>query len=287
MDAAAVAVAVSLDRLLDDNFIIELIGLVMSSFDFTRKLGFSSPMLYEVYHANSRLSAKPGLSSLNVEEMRITARAGFGSKGLPIYKKSTALVETNFDQILDGRRSCREFAGALNSSQMWALIYAACGVTGFLQDDENGITYVLHTSPSSGGLNGLDVYVAVQDVDDINPGVYFFNQIDEALELISADSVEELMKNGFYGQQFSLSSPLAFLLVASFGRTAAKYGERAYRLAFLDAGHMAQNILLKAVDMSLAAVPIAGFYDDALSIHLRIDGRTEAVIHSVFVGRPA
>ena len=53
----------------------------------------------------------------------------------------------------------------------------------------------------------------------------------------------------------------AFLLLAVFGRTRFKYGQRGYRFALLEAGHVAQNVVLAAAALGVAALPLGGYYD--------------------------
>jgi SagB-type dehydrogenase family enzyme len=52
-----------------------------------------------------------------------------------------------------------------------------------------------------------------------------------------------------------------FVLAAVFERTARKYGERAERYVYLEAGHCAQNLLLEVVALDLAAYPVGAFVD--------------------------
>ena len=54
----------------------------------------------------------------------------------------------------------------------------------------------------------------------------------------------------------------------------------------LEAGHVAQNILLQAVTLGLGAVPIGAFDDAALASTLKLP-RGYAPVYLVFVGNPA
>jgi SagB-type dehydrogenase family enzyme len=63
-----------------------------------------------------------------------------------------------------------------------------------------------------------------------------------------------------------------------------KYGERGYRYALLDAGHLAQNILLCCSSLGLAAMPTCAFADDELNELLGLDGCNEAAIYAIALG---
>lgn len=69
-------------------------------------------------------------------------------------------------------------------------------------------------------------------------------------------------------------------------RCLEKYGARGYRLALLEAGHAAQNLLLTAVANGLAGVPWGGFFEDALAELIAADSPHEQVVAAVAIGVP-
>ena len=72
--------------------------------------------------------------------------------------------------------------------------------------------------------------------------------------------------------------------VIIFGRTRFKYGLRGYRFALLEAGHVAQNLLLAATALGLAAVPLGAFFDRRADVFLRLDGVNESTLYTIAVG---
>jgi SagB-type dehydrogenase family enzyme len=54
---------------------------------------------------------------------------------------------------------------------------------------------------------------------------------------------------------------IALILSASMGRTTCKYGNRGYRYALIEAGHMMQNLYLTAAALGLPFAAIGGFCD--------------------------
>ena len=64
-----------------------------------------------------------------------------------------------------------------------------------------------------------------------------------------------------------------------------KYGERGYRFLLLEAGHIAQNLLLAAEADGMGGVAIGGFLDDPLNDLLDLDGVEEAVVYMVLAGQ--
>jgi len=74
---------------------------------------------------------------------------------------------------------------------------------------------------------------------------------------------------------------------AVFERCRWKYGERAYRYVYLDAGHIAQNLALAAVSLGLGSCQIAATFDDEVNELLGVDGEEESVLYMSVIGRPA
>ena len=82
-----------------------------------------------------------------------------------------------------------------------------------------------------------------------------------------------------------LAAAAAVLLVASFERTSWKYGHpTGLRALFLEAGHIAQNLLLAATSHGLAATPTAALSDRAIETLLGLDRVRQGAIHAVVVG---
>jgi SagB-type dehydrogenase family enzyme len=86
--------------------------------------------------------------------------------------------------------------------------------------------------------------------------------------------------------QTAVAAAAAVIVVAAvYRRSAGKYGARAERYAVLEAGHAAQNILLEAVALGLAAVPVGAFDDAAVKRALALPQEHEP-LYLLAVGRP-
>ncbi len=67
-----------------------------------------------------------------------------------------------------------------------------------------------------------------------------------------------------------------FVITAVYARTAKKYGEvRSRRYVDMEIGHAAQNLLLQAVALGLAGVPIGAFHDDRIARALALPEHEE------------
>jgi SagB-type dehydrogenase family enzyme len=164
----------------------------------------------------------------------------------PKYKGTLTLEES-----LAHRRSERSFRDAqLTNEQIAQLLWAAQGIT--------ERTWGFRTAPSSGSTYPLEVYLVKRD------GVYHYLPLTHSLEQIKDIDCRPSLTRASLGQNFIGEAPIVIVIAADFERTEAKYGARAQRYVQMEAGHAAENILLQAVALGLAAVPVGSFWDDVV-----------------------
>ena len=241
----------------------------------------------EAFHEASRFypdvvdtSALGGaLLARNAELQASASRAVRRRTGLPAVPLPVAEPACeSLDALVAARRSTRGYADTpLRLSQLSALLRASYGVTGALGAQP------LRAAPSGGALYPLEVYVAAQRVEALEPALYHFDPLRAALERIRPFGSNELAGLTPYDELLVPSSAVA-MISAVFWRSRFKYGPRAYRFALLEAGHVAQNFLLAATGLGLAACPVGGFYDRRVDAFLGIDGLYEASLYLLPVG---
>ncbi len=189
-------------------------------------------------------------------------------------------------QAIALRRSRRDFGPKpLLAEEVAALLYAGYGVTTTLQAPEGRSSLSLRAVPSGGALYPLEVFAAVLRVEGLEPGLYHFDPLAPALEeLRHGLGGDEVAALSTYPE---IAGRCAVLLViaAIFGRTRFKYGLRGYRFALLEAGHLAQNVVLAATALGLDAVPLGGFYDRQTDELLGLDGVNESALYTIALGR--
>jgi len=156
------------------------------------------------------------------------------------------------EETLVQRRSIRGFQDTyLTEAQIGQLLWAAQGVT-----HPSG----LRTAPSAGALYPLEIYAATQD------GLFHYQPETHSLERVLERDPRPSLYQAALRQNPVLEAPLVILISAVFDRTTQKYGAvRTPQYVYLEAGHVAQNILLQAVALDLGAVPIGAFYEDQVS----------------------
>ncbi len=186
--------------------------------------------------------------------------------------------DVSLSRAFDLRATRREFAAQpLGVAVVATLLDAAYGVRGSAR----------RTVPSGGALYPLEVLIAVRDVDGLPRGVHRYDAALHALEEQTFDDPWAALEAACPFPGLFAGAACAFLLLAVFGRTRFKYGQRGYRFALLEAGHVAQNVVLAAAALDVAALPLGGYYDAQVDAVAGADGVEESVVYVVVLGTAA
>jgi len=181
----------------------------------------------------------------------------------------------SIEECLAARRSVRGFASdTLTTEQIATLLWAAQGIT----DTARGF----RTAPSAGATYPLETYLVTHQ------GIFLYHPAAHKITLIKKGDKRVELTVACLGQVWVGSAPASIVLCAVPERTSRRYGERAMRYIWLEAGHAAQNILLEAVALDLGGVPIGAFSDDAVSKLLDLDKAEDKTIplYVLSVGTP-
>ncbi len=184
--------------------------------------------------------------------------------------------------MLARRRSVREYGPPpLDLEELGGLLWAAAGVTA------RQMGFAFRTAPSAGGLFPIEHYVVANSVTGLEPGVYHYAVLDEALEQLRGGDHRLAVAHAALDQAIAAEADAVFVWTAVLERSRWKYGQRFARYIFLDAGHIAENVALAAVALGLGSCQIAAFFDDEAAALLGVDEDEEPVVYMTTVGRPA
>jgi SagB-type dehydrogenase domain len=176
------------------------------------------------------------------------------------------------DDVLASRRSIRDFSDRrLTSEEVSQLLWAAQGITA----EWGG-----RTAPSAGALYPIEIYVATPD------GLLHYLPEGHRVERLGDIDVRASLASSAGDQGALVDAPVVIVISSVIGRTEAKYGGRAERYVYLEAGHICQNILLEATALGLGAVPIGAFSDGEVRDVLGLPP-DHTPVYLVPVGHPA
>lgn len=139
-----------------------------------------------------------------------------------------------------------------------------------------GGTIRLRAAPSAGGLYPTELYVAVRDVPGLPDGIHAYCGDSHTLVPCWEGSVFGDLEAITFSHAALADAQVVLIATALFARGTWRYGDRAYRRALLDTGHLMANGDLAAWPFGHEAVPIPDFNDQALADLLLLDVRTEA-----------
>jgi len=196
-------------------------------------------------------------------------------------RRPTSLANTTFDETLKMRKSIRRFSATpLSLEQLSYLLWASTGI----QRKEQGFAF--RTAPSAGALYPIETYLVVHRVQGLHSGVYHYDIRHHRLEQLTKGDHRDAIAQAALGQEMCASAAVVFVWSAVFNRSKCKYGQRAYRYIYLDAGHIAQNLALAAVSLGLGSCQVAALYDDEVNSIIGVDGNDESVLYLSVVGIP-
>ena len=216
----------------------------------------------------ARLAANAELSSAAARAVR--RNAGLPSLSLP----APSLPPCSLSDAIELRTSRRDFGDALAVGTLASLLDAGYGAR---RDGRR-------TVPSGGALYPLELLVAARLVHGVPPGIYRYDPHRHTLERQSRVDPWPALEAACPLDGLLAGGAAALLVLAVFGRTRCKYGLRGYRFALLEAGHVAQNIVLAAAAFDVPALPLGGFYDAQVDALVDADGVEESVVYAVALG---
>jgi SagB-type dehydrogenase family enzyme len=170
-------------------------------------------------------------------------------------------------------------AGAVPAGRLATILDAAYGC-------RPGDAGLRRPVPSAGALYPLELYAVVRAVADVAAGVYHFDPYDHRLERLGAGDPSSRLADALFEPALAELTGCALVVTAVFPRTRFKYGQRGYRFALLEAGHLGQNVLLVAAAVGLSALPYGGFYDRRTDALVGADGLDECTVAVLLIGGP-
>ncbi|MEM8960175.1 MAG: SagB/ThcOx family dehydrogenase [Acidobacteriota bacterium] len=194
-----------------------------------------------------------------------------------------APLDSRLDEVLARRFSCRHFGGdpvSLATLATWLL--HSYGWHGLFTLGELPIPD--RPVPSGGGAFPLEVYLFVRRADGLERGLYHVDAEQRVLARLRGPLPWAKVTEMFLGQTSVAECDVVAVITAVVHRTLARYGERGYRFLWMEAGHLAQNLLLTATACDLGGLPIAGFYDQQLAASLDVDPTREVPLYAVALG---
>jgi SagB-type dehydrogenase family enzyme len=180
-------------------------------------------------------------------------------------------------EVFTRRRSIRDYSEKpLTLDQTARLLWAAQGVTGL-----GG----LRTAPSAGAIYPLRTYLLAFQIKDLPKGLYRYEPDAHELCTLGRGDRRKRMVRAADGQECANQCAAMVVLAADLRRMTREYGDAAQTLALLEAGHIAQNLLLAATALGLGAICL-GKTDNTLIHQILELPDTETPFYLLLAGHP-
>jgi SagB-type dehydrogenase family enzyme len=132
-------------------------------------------------------------------------------------------------------------------------------------------------TPSAGGLQALELYLASWSAGSLPAGWYHYDRKAHALARIVDGATRDAVASIIPALVLLQGGALAFVVAGDHERVRARYTSRADRFLLLEAGHLMQNLCLASTANELCSVPLGGFYERAIARVLQLP-RTDRVL---------
>jgi len=189
------------------------------------------------------------------------------------------------NDLLQNRSSARDYANEqMTFDEFSTLLGTSFGLKQKLTGAYSRRDFPIKKTNSAGGLNALDLYVFVNNVEGIESGIYYYNFLAHELIQIDYGNVRPIINKIHYQNEFTTYANICVIYVADLTRVSWKYLRRSYRFVHVDTGIAAANLQITAETLGLCSCMVAGYLEHEVERYLSL-GQDELPILSVSIGK--
>lgn len=247
--------------------------------------------LAQLFHENTKITpaCRPevdGRIAAAADDAEYLRPAPVTEPGVPRVPLPRPRAWRGLDRVIRKRRTIRSLdPRPMPVRQLGRILFNAGGVSQWPSRAGDGTSWPLRSTPSAGALYAIALRVVALRVGGLERGIYRYHPYDHCLERTAPHVPVEQLAQASLHPDVVQAAAAVLALYADWDRLVAKYGDRGYRYALLEAGHMAQNILLTCTALHRAAVPIGGFLDDACASAIGAAASPGCVVYLIAIGR--
>ena len=192
------------------------------------------------------------------------------------------IKEVSLISAIANRQSRRMYSGApLTLDELSFLLWATQGVR-----EVAGPFAVPRTVPSAGCRHSLETYLAILNIEGVDPGIYRFLPLEHQLVLVREDkNLGSSLVDATLGQTFCGKSAVTFIWTTIPHRMEWRYGLAAHRVILIDAGHVGQNLYLGCEAIGAGTCTVGAYNQTLMDELLGVDGDNELTLYLAPVGK--
>ena len=141
----------------------------------------------------------------------------------------------------------------------------------------------LKMTPSGGARNPYEAFICARNINGLARGNYHYSAFEHSLGFVSRPMPEFPSLTG--NQSWTRNAAAIVFLVAYFERAMWKYRDPgAYKIAVIEAGHIAQNIMILATYHGMVANPTCALTEDRIQKLFGIHRVTHSIVYALVLG---
>ncbi|EUJ21532.1 SagB/ThcOx family dehydrogenase [Listeria aquatica] len=227
----------------------------------------------------------------NYEQYKVLEEDYYIENISPKYKNAKNVIklaevsDNLVNDLLQNRKSVRDYANEeMTFSEFSTLMSTSFGWKETFVGAYSRREFPVKKTNSQGGINYLDMYLFINNVENIESGIYYYNFLKHELVQIDHGNVRPIINKIHYQNEFITYANICVLYVADFNRVSWKYLRRSYRFAHVDTGIAAANLQITAESLGLGSCIVAGYLEHEVEKYLELESE-ELPILSVSIGK--
>ncbi|PZM66150.1 SagB/ThcOx family dehydrogenase [Paenibacillus dendritiformis] len=201
------------------------------------------------------------------------------NKSLSMATHSYDILPKSFYE-LDTVNRCRSSRHFISEPMSQRVLFTILHSSYHINTDNNGI--MKSTTPSAGGIFPVELFLLINRVEGIIPGIYHYHRELGKLSYINQPTKREIVVP--INKSLLLSSAVQIVFTINVENLVKKYGSRGYRYALIECGHIGQNISIVCESLAIGCCAIGGFYDREVSNILNLN-KNYLPVYMYAVGR--
>ncbi|WP_213818653.1 SagB/ThcOx family dehydrogenase [Garciella nitratireducens] len=186
-------------------------------------------------------------------------------------------------QCLKERRSVRKYAKEdITLKQLSFLLWATQGVEKMVGKNKK-TTY--RTVPSGGGRHPFETYLVINQVQELDKGLYRYLPLEHKLLQIQVGDFSNQVAQNSMGQKYIENAAVVFIWSVVPYRTEWRYTINTPKLVLLDAGHVCQNLYIACEAIGCGTCAVACYDQEKMDQLIGVDGQEEFTIYLAPVGK--
>lgn len=197
------------------------------------------------------------------------------------------LSKINVFDCINDRQSVRKYSKeSMTLEELSFLLWSTQGI----KENKVNNPLLFRTVPSGGASHTFETYLIINNVENINAGIYRYLPIEHKLLFMYAvddviHKVDEATKGQPFVPNFASKSAVIFVWSTIPYRAEWKFDLTAHKKILIDVGHVCQNLYI-ASEAIMCGTCAIGIYDQKLiDDMLNIDGEDEFTIYLAAVGK--